>query len=40
MPQKLGFAPKVLVLSNRPTTGPLRAFRLQQEKLIAYFKLK
>ena len=33
MPDKLGFAPKVLIVSNRPTTGPLWVFSLQQQKL-------
>ena len=33
MPEKLGSAPKVLLLSNRLTTGPLWVFSLQQQKL-------
>ena len=33
MPEKLGSAPKVLIVSNRPTTGPLWVFSLQQQKL-------
>jgi DNA-binding response OmpR family regulator len=33
MPEKLGSAPKVLIVSNRPTTGPLWVFNLQQQKL-------
>jgi DNA-binding response OmpR family regulator len=33
MPEKLGSAPKVLVISNKPTTGPLWVFSLQQLKL-------
>jgi DNA-binding response OmpR family regulator len=33
MPEKLGAAPKVLIVSNRPTTGPLWVFALQQERL-------
>lgn len=33
MPEKLGPAPKVLIVSNRATTGPLWVFSLQQEKL-------
>jgi two-component system, OmpR family, response regulator RegX3 len=33
MAEKLGVAPKVLIVSNRPTTGPLWVFALQQEKL-------
>ena len=33
MPEKLGSTPKVLIVSNRPTTGPLWVFSLQQQKL-------
>jgi DNA-binding response OmpR family regulator len=33
MSEKLGSAPKVLIISNRPTTGPLWVFSLQQQKL-------
>jgi two-component system response regulator MtrA len=33
MPDKLGSAPKVLVVSNREATGPLWVFSLQQQKL-------
>jgi DNA-binding response OmpR family regulator len=33
MPEKLGSASKVLIVSNRPTTGPLWVFGLQQQKL-------
>ena len=33
MVEKLGTAPKVLIVSNRFTTGPLWVFALQQEKL-------
>ena len=33
MVEKLGVAPKVLIVSNRPTTGPLWVFALQQERL-------
>jgi len=33
MPEKLGRAPKVLVVSNQQTTGPLWVFSLQQQKL-------
>src|SRR5688572_16406893 len=33
MPEKLGSQPKVLVVSNRQTTGPLWVFSLQQQKL-------
>ena len=33
MPEKFGSAPKVLIISNRPTTGPLWVFSLQQLKL-------
>ena len=33
MPEKLGPAPKVLIISNRLTTGPLWVFSLQQQKL-------
>ena len=33
MPEKLGSPPKVLVVSNRQTTGPLWVFSLQQQKL-------
>jgi DNA-binding response OmpR family regulator len=33
MPEKLGSAPKVLIVSNRPATGPLWVFSLQQQKL-------
>ena len=35
MPEKLGSAPKVLIISNKPTTGPLWAFSFQQQKLNA-----
>lgn len=33
MPEKLGTAPKVLIVSNKQTTGPLWVFSLQQQKL-------
>ena len=33
MVEKLGSAPKVLIVSNQQTTGPLWAFSLQQQKL-------
>jgi len=33
MPDKLGFTPKVLIVSNQQTTGPLWVFSLQQQKL-------
>jgi DNA-binding response OmpR family regulator len=33
MPEKLGVTPKVLIVSNQQTTGPLWAFSLQQQKL-------
>lgn len=33
MPDKLGPTPKILVISNKPTTGPLWVFGLQREKL-------
>ena len=33
MPEKLGSAPKVLIVSNRLNTGPLWVFSLQQQKL-------
>jgi two-component system response regulator MtrA len=33
MPEKLGNPPKVLILSNKPTTGPLWVFSLQRERL-------
>ena len=33
MPEKLGRAPKVLVVSNQQTTGPLWVFSLQQQQL-------
>jgi DNA-binding response OmpR family regulator len=33
MVEKLGIVPKVLIVSNRPTTGPLWVFALQQEKV-------
>lgn len=33
MTEKLGPAPKVLIVSNQQTTGPLWAFSLQQQKL-------
>ena len=33
MPEKLGPTPKVLIISNRLTTGPLWVFSLQQQKL-------
>jgi DNA-binding response OmpR family regulator len=33
MPEKLGSSPKVLIVSNRQTTGPLWVFSLQQQKL-------
>jgi DNA-binding response OmpR family regulator len=32
MPEKFSAVPKVLIISNRPATGPLWAFSLQQEK--------
>ena len=35
MPEKLASAPKVLIISNKPTTGPLWVFSLQQQKLHA-----
>lgn len=35
MPEKLGAAPKVLVISNKQTTGPLWIFSLQQQNLNA-----
>ena len=35
MPDKLGSAPKVLIVSNKLTTGPLWVFSLQQQKLNA-----
>ena len=34
MVEKLSSAPKVLIVSNRPVTGPLWIFSLQQEKVI------
>jgi DNA-binding response OmpR family regulator len=33
MSEKLGSTPKVLIVSNKQTTGPLWAFSLQQQKL-------
>jgi DNA-binding response OmpR family regulator len=33
MPEKMGFTPKVLIVSNQQTTGPLWVFSLQQQKL-------
>ena len=33
MPEKLEFTPKVLIVSNQQTTGPLWVFSLQQQKL-------
>ena len=33
MPEKLGSAPNVLIVSNRQTTGPLWVFSLQQQKV-------
>lgn len=33
MSEKLGLTPKVLIVSNQQTTGPLWAFSLQQQKL-------
>jgi len=33
MAEKLGSAPKVLIVSNQQTTGPLWAFSLQQQRL-------
>ena len=33
MPEKLGLTPKVLIVSNQQTTGPLWVFSLQQQKL-------
>jgi DNA-binding response OmpR family regulator len=33
MPEKLGPTPKVLIVSNQQTTGPLWVFSLQQQKL-------
>ena len=33
MPEKLGSTPKVLIVSNQHTTGPLWVFSLQQQKL-------
>ena len=33
MAEKLGLAPKVLIVSNQQTTGPLWVFSLQQQKL-------
>ena len=33
MPEKLGSTPKVLIVSNQQTTGPLWVFSLQQQKL-------
>ena len=33
MPEKLGTVPKVLIVSNQQTTGPLWVFSLQQQKL-------
>ena len=32
MVEKLGVVPKVLIVSNKPTTGPLWVFALQQER--------
>lgn len=31
--EKMGFTPKVLIVSNQPTTGPLWVFSLQRQKL-------
>src|SRR5688572_23669884 len=39
MPDKLGSVPKVLIISNRPTTGPLWVFSLQQQKLNVVLEL-
>ncbi len=33
MPEKMGSTPKVLIVSNQQTTGPLWVFSLQQQKL-------
>src|ERR1044071_7434950 len=33
MPEKMGPTPKVLIVSNQQTTGPLWVFSLQQQKL-------
>lgn len=33
MAEKLGFTPKVLIVSNQQTTGPLWVFSLQQQRL-------
>lgn len=33
MPEKLGFTSKVLIVSNKQTTGPLWVFTLQQQKI-------
>jgi len=33
MPEKLGSTPKVLIVSNQQTTGPLWVFSLQQQKI-------
>jgi len=33
MPEKMGFTPKILIVSNQQTTGPLWVFSLQQQKL-------
>ena len=33
MAEKLGLVPKVLIVSNQQTTGPLWVFSLQQQKL-------
>lgn len=33
MPEKLGSTPKVLIISNKATTGPLWVFSLQQQNL-------
>ena len=33
MPEKVGSAPKVLIVSNKQTTGPLWVFSLQQQKI-------
>ena len=39
MPEKLGSAPKVLIVSNKQTTGPLWVFSLQQQKLNVVLEL-
>src|SRR5574341_2466528 len=38
MPEKLGSAPKVLIVSNQQTTGPLWVFTLQQQSLNVALK--